>query len=257
MAWFKKKQDPISQRARELKKQIADLEGEIRKLSVQQSRAESHSPWPPPENRPPAPTASAPSDSAGPTQPPPRTPTPPKTSPDKGSIHSFAPDFSVQTPSKSKPRTAPPAGFSAHPAPPAAPAPKLRSTARPQSPTVFLPKADPFPDMPSSASAPEDPIFEEVGQNPFRAGADQSRAEIRNHLDIRRNDLTSMWRRFKSNFRGPATSNPKLVNYLAAGSIQGLRPLRYERRVARNRFLVLVVVLIVVLWGIVTLIFFR
>jgi hypothetical protein len=103
----------------------------------------------------------------------------------------------------------------------------------------------------------DDPIFEEVGQNPFRTGIDAPRAEARNHLDIRRNDLLSMWRRFKSNFRGPATSNPKLVNYLAAGSIQGLRPLRYERRVARNRFLVLVAVLILVLWGIVALVFFR
>ena len=33
--------------------------------------------------------------------------------------------------------------------------------------------------------------------------------------------------------------NPKLINYLAAGSIQGLRPLRYEKRVARNRFFAL------------------
>jgi hypothetical protein len=47
------------------------------------------------------------------------------------------------------------------------------------------------------------------------------------------------------------------VNYLAAGSIQGLRPLRYEKRVARNRFLFLVVVLVLVLWGIIVVIFKR
>ena len=38
--------------------------------------------------------------------------------------------------------------------------------------------------------------------------------------------------------------NPKLVNYLAAGSIQGLRPMRYEKRVARNRVLALDVIVI-------------
>jgi hypothetical protein len=39
------------------------------------------------------------------------------------------------------------------------------------------------------------------------------------------------------------------VNYLAAGGVQGLRPLRYEKRVARNRFFVLVVVVTAVLVG--------
>ena len=47
------------------------------------------------------------------------------------------------------------------------------------------------------------------------------------------------------------------MNYLAAGSIQGLRPLRYEKRVARNRFIFLVVVLVLVLWGILAVIFKR
>ena len=41
------------------------------------------------------------------------------------------------------------------------------------------------------------------------------------------------------------------MNYLAAGSIQGLRPMRYEKRVARNRFLVLAVIIVLVLWGLV------
>ena len=50
--------------------------------------------------------------------------------------------------------------------------------------------------------------------------------------------------------RGPTTTNPKLVNYLAAGGVQGLRPMRYEKRVARNRFLALVLVVFVILFGI-------
>ena len=40
------------------------------------------------------------------------------------------------------------------------------------------------------------------------------------------------------------------MSYLAAGGIQGLRPLRYEKRVARNRFIALVIVLLVILLGV-------
>jgi hypothetical protein len=36
-----------------------------------------------------------------------------------------------------------------------------------------------------------------------------------------------------------------------------LRPLRYEKRVARNRFIFLVAVLLLVLWGIIAVIFKR
>ena len=40
------------------------------------------------------------------------------------------------------------------------------------------------------------------------------------------------------------------MSYLAAGGIQGLSPLRREKRVARNRFIVLVSFLFLVLLGI-------
>jgi hypothetical protein len=76
-------------------------------------------------------------------------------------------------------------------------------------------------------------------------------------MGIRRDSLSSTWQRLKNHFRGPITSNPKLVNYLAAGSIQGLRPLRYERRVARNRFIVLVAILVLILWGLLALLIHR
>jgi hypothetical protein len=49
---------------------------------------------------------------------------------------------------------------------------------------------------------------------------------------------------------GPSANNPKLVNYLAAGSIQGLRPLRYEKRVARNRVIALTIIFLCVILGI-------
>ena len=56
--------------------------------------------------------------------------------------------------------------------------------------------------------------------------------------------------RIKRHLSGPPAANPKLINYLAAGNIQGLRPLRYEKRVARNRFIALTVVFVFVLFGI-------
>ena len=47
-----------------------------------------------------------------------------------------------------------------------------------------------------------------------------------------------------------STSNPRLVNYLAAGGVQGLKPLRYEKRVARNRVVVLALILLGLMLGI-------
>jgi hypothetical protein len=73
---------------------------------------------------------------------------------------------------------------------------------------------------------------------------------------MRKYDLIAAWERVKGVFKAPPASNPKLVNYLAAGSIQGLRPMRYERRVARNRVIALTLILLVVLWGIIA-VFWR
>ena len=72
-----------------------------------------------------------------------------------------------------------------------------------------------------------------------------------NDLGVRKYDLPALLRRLRNHFRGPSTTNPKLVNYLAAGGIQGLRPLRYEKRVARNRFVALALFLFVILLGII------
>ena len=63
--------------------------------------------------------------------------------------------------------------------------------------------------------------------------------------------IRSLWGRVGIHLRGPSTNNPKLVSYLAAGGIQGLRPLRYERRVARNRFLALATFILLLLLGII------
>lgn len=122
--------------------------------------------------------------------------------------------------------------------------PKHRSTVRPQSPTSQRP----------ITAIPKEPIFEPVDHWQHKAES-PSTAPHFNDLGVRKYDLLANWRRFKAHFRGPSSNNPKLVSYLAAGSINGLRPLRYEKRVARNRFIFLSVFFVLILWGILAMIF--
>jgi len=178
MGWFKKKSDPISDRARELNDKIAELEAQIQRLAAQPQEAE-----------------------------------------DEPVIRPIS-----------------------QPAPP--PAPKLRSTTLPKGAT------------PPAPAATTEVFLEQPDQRRLKERHENDVPEPKPELGTAKSDFNSTWRRFKNNFRGPATSNPKLVNYLAAGSIQGLRPLRYEKRVARNRFIVLSGILILLLWGIVA-IFLR
>jgi hypothetical protein len=72
-----------------------------------------------------------------------------------------------------------------------------------------------------------------------------------NELGVRKYDLLAAWRRLQRHLQGPTSSNPKLINYLAAGSIKGLRPMRYEKRVARNRVIAMTIILVVVVWGVI------
>jgi hypothetical protein len=98
-----------------------------------------------------------------------------------------------------------------------------------------------------------EPVFESVDHQRVTAPVEQESTTARyNDLGVRKYDLAGAWRRFARHFRGPPASNPKLINYLAAGSIQGLRPLRYEKRVARNRVLVLALILALMLVGIIS-----
>ncbi len=176
MGLFKKKPDPISERAKSLTDQIAALESEIQKLAEQREE---------------------------PQAPPPASP------------------------------------FRASPPTPPTSQPRLRSTARPHG--LNVPAAMPSPE----------PIFEDVDQERIKSEEETPAPPEEQELGVRKYDFASTWQRFKNNFRGPAASNPKLVSYLAAGSIQGLRPLRYEKRVARNRFIVLAVFLVLALWGLI------
>ena len=169
MAWFKRKPDPISDRARALNEEIAVLEQQIRQLDARLQG-----------NR---------------TQ------------------------------------------------------PRLRSTAVPHGGTVcHTPPETQAPPPPSSVV--HEPIFEEVDLDRLQAGQEPANTpEHYNELGVRKYDLPALWRRLRTHLRGPSTTNPKLVSYLAAGGIQGLRPLRYEKRVARNRFILLVIILLTILLG--------
>jgi hypothetical protein len=199
MALFKKKIDPISERAKVLSDQIVALEAEIQRLSSTESiqeLAESLAKTP----------ASAPAEPVG----------------ANGADNAQ---------------------------------PRLRSTAFPHKYHPPPPAPPPSPPAPAAHNPFSEPVFEEVASAKL---PDEPPPPPHNHeLGVRKYNLTALWNRLINNFRGPATSNPKLVNYLAAGSIQGLRPLRYEKRVARNRFIVLVLVLIAVLWGLIAVLMKR
>ena len=196
MGLFKKKPDPISERAKLLTGQIAALESEIKKLAAKK---------------------------------------------ESGDASPALPSSQVASPSvaaAARPAARPAAASASHP--------RLRSTTLPHGAA-----------SPGAVPTSQEPIFEEVGQSRIQAEMESATPAHYNDLGVRKYDLASAWKRLKNHFKGPVTSNPKLVHYLSAGSIQGLRPLRYEKRVARNRFIFFAIALLVVLWGLIAFIASR
>jgi hypothetical protein len=126
------------------------------------------------------------------------------------------------------------------------PTPKLRSTAIPHGNTVSR-KAEPAPPPPKPAVS--EPVFEEI--KPLKPTTEAEPSDRFNGLGVRKYDLPALLQRVRDQFRRPTTSNPRLVNYLAAGGVHGLRPLRYGKRVARNRFILFTGVLFLLLLGII------
>jgi hypothetical protein len=93
------------------------------------------------------------------------------------------------------------------------------------------------------------PIFEQIDRQRLKAGISMTSSGVgKGNPEVDKHSLLAVWQRFLSYFRGPPPANPKLLNYLAAGSIQGLRPLRYEKRIARYRLIFLCLCLFFVLW---------
>ena len=121
----------------------------------------------------------------------------------------------------------------------APPGPRLRSTATPRTAT------------PSQLPAtPTVPVFEKVDtKGLIKPTEPADTPDHFNEFGVRKFDLPALFRRLRERFRGQTASNPKLVNYLAAGGIQGMRPLRREKRIARNRTIALAIILLLVLLG--------
>ena len=121
--------------------------------------------------------------------------------------------------------------------------PLMRSTAIPQGP-----RAASNPQTPARHILPREPIFESVEALPPSGPAQDSAGHF-NDLGVRKYDFRAAWERLRRIVRGPSAHNPKLVSYLAAGSIRGLRPLRYEKRIARNRFIWMTATFLFILYG--------
>lgn len=100
--------------------------------------------------------------------------------------------------------------------------------------------------------ASREPIFEDLENRDLKSPAPQvNTPELYNEHGVRKFDMTAAVARLKQWFSGPTTANPRLVNYLAAGGIQGLQPLRREKRVARNRLILLAIAFCLILIGLI------
>lgn len=127
--------------------------------------------------------------------------------------------------------------------------PRLRSTAVPHGATITHSTRAPEPAI---TTARPEPIFEEVDQECLTARHESvTTADHYNELGVRKFDFPALLGRVRDAFRAPTTTNPKLVSYLAAGGVQGLRPLRKEKRIARNRFIVFTIFLFFMLLGVI------
>lgn len=128
--------------------------------------------------------------------------------------------------------------------------PRLRSTAVPHGATINHPHADMDLAGNTPTAAHREPVFEQISQERITARNEMPNSrEYFNEAGVRKYDFPALVQRIRAFFTGPSASNPKLVNYLAAGGVQGLRPLRKEKRVARNRFILFSALLFVVLFG--------
>lgn len=120
--------------------------------------------------------------------------------------------------------------------------PKLRSTV-----AVHKTTEPPVPDL------HREPRFEDVSHDKVqKLDATFDDPAHYNELGLRKYDPFSGIRRWLDKLKGqPRPTSPKFVSYLAAGSIHGLRPLRYEKRLARNWFFALCAFFLLMLWGLI------
>jgi hypothetical protein len=103
----------------------------------------------------------------------------------------------------------------------------------PARPVARGPVADPGPVRPMPAPRPGEAAISDAP-----------------HVPPGRFNLVEAWHRFVERLAGRPRSASGLVTLMAAGSVHGLRPLRYERKIARRRFLLSLGFLLLVLYGI-------
>jgi hypothetical protein len=129
------------------------------------------------------------------------------------------------------------------------------SGAQPRTPNNPRPPSTPRPNAGSPTfkepAKPQDQVFETIDHRRLQTPPEAVSKELYNEMGVRKYDLPGAWSRVKGQLRGGDAQNKKFVRLLAAGNIQGLRPLRYEKKVARRRFIAFVVILFLLLWGIV------
>jgi len=122
--------------------------------------------------------------------------------------------------------------------------PRVRSTTLPPGRSGHAP-------APAQSQTDLEPVFEPIDQGRLKEPAEHGVSpEHFNELGARKYDLVALIDRLRKRFQGPPVSNPRLVNYLAAGSVQGLRPLRFEKRIARRRVLWLTISFLLLMLGI-------
>jgi hypothetical protein len=135
---------------------------------------------------------------------------------------------------------------------------QIRDLAAPNQPGQARVRSTAFPGgvSPRPAAAPPprpaaEQVFEKVDHARLQSLPEAANEALYNELGVRKYDLLSAWQRLRSQFHGHDAPNDSFIRLLAAGNIQGLRPLRYEKRVARRRFVVFVFILFLFLWGII------
>ncbi len=95
---------------------------------------------------------------------------------------------------------------------------------------------------------------EALSENNHRDFPELNHPKLYNDQGVRKFDLYGWWQRIKKKEELPEPNpNEKLVTYLATGRSHGYTALRKETRIARNRFILLAIVLIGVLWSILSL----
>ena len=107
--------------------------------------------------------------------------------------------------------------------------------------------APPSPSVPASRKN-----FESPSSRPTPAPAPVSVVGPRTGpaVPADRFNLVEAWQRWMHRLGGHPRRPSGLVHLMAAGSVHGLRPLRYERKIARRRFLLSLGLLLLLLYGI-------